>query len=262
LRLVARGTQPALGVFLLSTVAAISAALLAPAADALPVAVLSTGGCTTSATNNIQTCQQTGGLGDIFSQANLDNLSATASLNAGPYAFTAQASVIYYFSITSPTGPVYDWIPLTVTGNGNTSVGNSGSATGATGFNNNTASADIRINSYSVFSACSGYGCNGPSSFSGSRTAWVQPYSPGVDSPSVLQVSLDARVTTNSNYERSSAYAFVDPIIQIEAAYLAAHPGLTLSFSEGVPAVPLPGSLWLMAGGMLGLVEARRRQRQ
>lgn len=264
LRLVARGAQPALGVFLLPATAFLLVFLLvlaAPAASALPVAVLNTGGCTTSAVNNVQTCQQTGGLGDIFSQANLDNLSATASLNVGPYSFTAQASVIYYFSITSPSGPIYDWIPLSVTGNGSTAVGNSGSAPGGAGFNNNTAAADIRINSYSLFSACSGYGCNSPSSFGGTRTAWVQPYSPGVNEPSVLQVSLESRVTTNSNYERSFAYAFVDPIIQIDPTYLAAHPGLTLSFSEGVPTVPLPGSMWLLAGGMLGLIEARRRQR-
>ena len=259
LRLAARGGRPALGAFLASSVA-----LLSTAAGALPVAVLNTGGCVTSVVNNVQTCQQTGGAGTIFSQANLDNLSATASLDVGPYAFTARASVIYYFSITSSGAPFTDWVPLTITASGNTAVGNSGSAIGGAGFNHNTASANIRLDSTSIWSACSGYNCafNEQPSFSGTRTTSVRPYSAGSDMPAEFQIALTSSVSTNANYERSFAYAYVDPIIGIDPAFLAQHPGLTLSFSEGVPTVPLPGSMWLLAGGMLGLIETRRRQRR
>lgn len=259
LRLAARSGKLALGVFLLSA----AASLLAPAAGALPVATLDTGGCTTSAVNNVQTCQQTGGLGAIFSQANLDNLSATASLNVGPYAFTARAAVIYYFSIVSGSGPFTGLVPLTITGSGTTSVGNSGAPTSGAGFNHNTAAADIRLDSKSIWSACSGYSCalNEQPSFGGTRSVYLQPYNTGSIDPTEFQVMLDSRVSTNSNYERSFAYAYVDPVIRIDPDYLAEHPELTLSFSEGVPSVPLPGSMWLLAGGMLGLIETRRRQR-
>jgi hypothetical protein len=154
---------------------------------------------------------------------------------------------------------------LTVVARGNTAVGNSGSATGnGAGFNNNSAAIDVSINSTSVFSACSGYGCVGPASFSGTRTAYVLAYSGNLDTPSEHRVALTSSVSTNSNYEYSFAHAYVDPIIAIDPAFLAAHPGLTLSFSAGVPvpAVPLPASAWLLLGGMLGLIEVRRRQGQ
>jgi hypothetical protein len=68
------------GVFLLSA----GAALIAPPAHALPVATLGTGGCITGATGAVQTCRQTGGAGDIFSEADLNSLSATANLDVGP----------------------------------------------------------------------------------------------------------------------------------------------------------------------------------
>lgn len=41
-----------------------------------------------------------------------------------------------------------------------------------------------------------------------------------------------------------------------------AHPRWTLSLSEGVLTVPLPASAWLILGGVMGLVEVRRRQRR
>jgi hypothetical protein len=172
--------------------------------------------------------------------------------------------VIYYFSITSASGPLNEWVPLTITASGTTAVGQSGAAIGGGGFNNNRASASISVNSTSVFSACSGYGCalNEPSSFNGSRTAYVLAYSNGIDTPAEHRVTLTSSVSTNSNYEHSFAHSYVDPVITIDPAFLAAHPDLTLSFSANIPTVPLPGSIWLMMGGMAGLVEVRRRQRR
>lgn len=80
LRLAARGVKPALGAFLL-------AMAIVPAANALPAPVLDSGGCTTTIpANTVQVCRQTRGLGEIFSQATPNGLSATAWLDVGPYA--------------------------------------------------------------------------------------------------------------------------------------------------------------------------------
>lgn len=50
-------------------------------------------------------------------------------------------------------------------------------------------------------------------------------------------------------------------LLSIAASLSIAAALLSPAVSEGGPAMPLPGSLWLLAGGMLGLIEVRRRQR-
>jgi hypothetical protein len=208
--------------------------------------------CATSTTSTVRTCGQAGAAGDVFAQAIPDDLSAGARLDGGPYSFVAHGALYYYLSIVSTGDPGHDRVRSVVTAD----------ATGAgAGFNVDVQSAGVRIASPSLFGACFGHICapNRSASFMRSRTAWSQPYSWGSEMPDENPASRVAGATSNANDE--SFIANVDPIVVIDPDYLAANPGLVLTFSEGVPSVPLPASIWLMMGGTLGLFEVRRRQR-
>ena len=241
---------------------------LAASASTLPNAIMSTGSCITSSTGDTQTCSQHG-MADIFSQARLTDLTATANIdNNGPYAFTAQASVTYYMELASSTGSFpndyFFTIPLSVTANGYTDVGGIPPVSGSS-FNHNQATADVKFAGYS-WSACAGYQCyaNAQTSFSGGYIANIKPGSSGsFYGGNIFEIIIKASVSTNSNYPTSYAHAWADPTIQIDPTFLAAHPEYSLSFSKNLPAavVPVPAAAWLFGSGLIGLVGVARKRK-
>jgi hypothetical protein len=250
---------------LAGVLAVLGALAVAPNVSALPAPVLNTGGCVTSVSGGSQTCSQHG-MADIFSQADLTTLTATARIdNKGPYSFLTSASVTYYLELASSSGSFgTGTVPLLLTMNGFTDVGGIPVTVG-TGFNHNKATADVRFDSHSVGSACAGYGCYGGSvsSFGGTLQIDVRPFGSAYQIGSnIFQIVVDARAETNSNYPTSYAYATADPYIEIEPGFLAAHPEYSLSFSAGVtnsPPVPEPSIALLLGSGLLGLTAFGRR---
>jgi|GEM_PF-6306650 len=79
-----------------------------------------------------------------------------------------------------------------------------------------------------------------------------------------MQVSAYTFVGAQSHIENFNAMAYIDPYFYIDPEWLALNPGATLSLPKGVgnsiTAVPLPGTLPLMLGG-LGLLGALVRRR-
>lgn len=245
--------------------------LFGAAAQAVPVGTYYThsgnGSCTTASGPLSSTCQLSGGWGSIHSVASLQNLSAETRIDAYGYAFLASAVVTYYFELNSSTGTFEDArIPLLVSAYGTAAVGNGSDVLGGgAGFNNNTASATVKIGSSTRY-ACAGVGCplNTPTSFSGDYMTYVQPF--GSSTPidgngNIFTVELYTRVSSNSNYEHSYAYAFADPYIRIDPEFLALNPQYSLTFSANVSQVPLSSSALLFASGIVGLAGLRRRMR-
>jgi hypothetical protein len=239
---------------------------LAASASLLPDATTNTP-CGSGVTTD-QTCYQHNPIVSIFSQAKLSNLTATANIDQlAPYSTYTSASVTYYMELTSSSGFPSIWgftVPLLVSAIGYTDVGGAPPAIG-TSYNHNQATADFRINSGSVFSACAGYGCytGAQTNFNGGQVGLRPGSSSSGFGGNIFQISLDVRAQTNSNFTSSYAHAWIDPTIQIDPIFLAANPGYSLSFSSNIPAavVPVPAAAWLFGSGLVGLIGlARRRQ--
>lgn len=256
---------------ILAAVCVFGASAVVPAsATVLPDAVLNTGGCVTSGTANTQTCDQQSVAGRIFSQAQLNvqtnTQTATAQVDvSGPYAFLAQASVTYYMELTSSTGAFpndyFFTIPIQVSANGYADVGGVPPINGS-GFNHNTASATVKVGSFSWY-ACAGFSCPNwaETSFDGPYQVDLKPGSSGSGlGPNIFEISVLARAETNSSYPSSFAHAFADPIIRIEPGFLATHPEYSLSFSANLAPVPEPDTAWLFGSGLLVLIAAVRRR--
>jgi hypothetical protein len=233
------------------------------AASAAPVATTLTPPCNTIAVAADTTCSQ---YGQVFSQASLANLTATARIDTnGPYSFSTQASVFYYTEILSSTGVFNDLrIPLLIQANGYTEVGGVPPTVGS-GFNNNQAHANFYFGGTNVGSACSGAGCSpsAQASFSGFFPIEIVPTANEGYGPGIFRIQLTADVNTNSNYPTSSAYAYVDPYIQIDPTFQLAHPEYSLAFSANVTnasPVPVPAAAWLFGSGLLGLIGVARRK--
>ena len=237
---------------------------LAASASILPDAFLSTGLCTTSTTADSQTCSQFNSIVSVFSQARLNDLTAIANIDqSGSYSATAQASVHYFMELASSSGFPSDYffyVPILVLANGYTDVGGSPAPTG-TSYNNNTASASVKIGGDGWY-ACAGKGCwsGSATSFSGGLTYLKPGSSASGYGGNIFEVIVSASVTTNSNYSSSYAHAWADPIIQIDPTFLAANPQYSLSFSSNLPAavVPVPAAAWLLGSGLIGLVGVAR----
>lgn len=83
------------------------------------------------------------------------------------------------------------------------------------------------------------------------------------------QVQLFAGANLNIAFVNANATAFIDPHLGIDAAFLAANPGATLTISpgvgndiSGVTAVPEPSTYALMFGGLAIVGAAARRKKQ
>lgn len=81
-------------------------------------------------------------------------------------------------------------------------------------------------------------------------------------------VSLYANASTSGfGGGGGTTWAFIDPEFRVDAAYLADHPDAKLLLPSGVGnevatrPVPEPGAVWLLIGGLAGLLLAVRRRR-
>ncbi len=198
-------------------------------------------------------CSLRNGVGSA--SADLSGLTATVQMSGdATHAGTGAESVIYYFQFLSGSGYDYSLVPLLVTSTLVTSMGGGGS------FNHSNASASYSVGGWGQ-GACSGWGCAGlPATYAGTETIWL-----GLSSW-VYAVSVQVSAEVNSDGP-TSAYAFADPYIEIDPAYLNTHPGLSLSFSSNITnsppnpgphSVPTPTTISLFAAGLLGLLTSRK----
>lgn len=91
----------------------------------------------------------------------------------------------------------------------------------------------------------------------------------GVDGTVIGMVQLFAGGGANVAFVPASAWAFIDPHLEIDVAFLAANPGATLTITPGVgndttsvASVPEPGTLALLGFSLAGLAFTRRRKQQ
>jgi len=116
-----------------------------------------------------------------------------------------------------------------------------------------SATSSVRIGSNPLGFACAGssFDCRGEkSSFAVTLTSFLPL--------GVYRITLTASTGASSG---GHAAAFADPYVQIDPNFLAANPGYSLSFSEGVVnAVPEPASGLLMLAGLALLASKRRRR--
>lgn len=87
----------------------------------------------------------------------------------------------------------------------------------------------------------------------------------GADGKVMGLVQLAAVANLNHFFINASAAAFIDPRLEIDAAFLAINPGTTLTITPGVgneiPAIPEPGTYALMLAGLAAVSVSARRQR-
>ncbi len=173
------------------------------------------------------------------------------------------ATVTYGFNVVAPTG--YDpnlAVPLLVDVYLQTTI------TGGDSENQSTADAYVSLldnsNSHTAIEyACVHGGYPGDCSqanFSGSFVDNVTPNS-------LITAKINAAIQLRNGQTGiapAQAQAFADPYIQIDPAFLAAHPGYSLTFGANVtnaPPVPAPAAGWLFGSGLMGLVGVARRKK-
>lgn len=89
----------------------------------------------------------------------------------------------------------------------------------------------------------------------------------GADGKVIGMVQLFAGANINIGFVPASAAAFIDPHLEIDAAFLAANPGATLTITQGVgneipsvTAVPEPSTYALTLAGLVAVAASARRR--
>ncbi|MFO1319269.1 MAG: hypothetical protein U1F52_06625 [Burkholderiales bacterium] len=163
----------------------------------------------------------------------------------------AYASVDYYFMLEQTGGtPVTEQIPLDIVTRG----GIAGSATEHAGVGDVYARATVYIDTHDVdvpqgVHSCIPLPCSGaPKSFESAFTGYAVPEQP-------IRVSLVASVSGSASRPGASfsGDAWVDPVITISPGY-ARRADFRLVFSEGVTAVPEPGTWASLAAGLASML--------
>ena len=90
----------------------------------------------------------------------------------------------------------------------------------------------------------------------------------GADGKVIGQVQLFAGANINIFFRSASAAAFIDPHLEIDAAWLAANPGARLTIEQGVgndissvSSVPEPSTYALLLAGLAATAVSTRRRR-
>lgn len=184
-------------------------------------------------------------------QSSLSRLTAVAQGSSADmgHPCSANATLNYFYDVLSNTGitPLANPVPVLVSTNLNT---NTSVIYGA------RAVAAVYLNGAGVLVCSPCIGTGNAESFSGdiASTAYT-----GIGYNNSVQVIVTVDITGGP----ATAYAFADPYIRIDPAFLATHPDYYLDFSSNVTnaaPVPIPTAAWLFGSGLLGLVGVARRR--
>ena len=228
------------------------AATLAGLLTALPAAqafaITPAGNTPPASTITISAYDQNSRHNQIFSHAagTISQLGSTATANIGatPYVYAstsstygfAAATLKYYFSVS---GPGSDLVPL--------HASYLGRVTGSDGTQNALGGWQLSI-SNSSSSTGSYYAPSYPMNY---EESGVLDFTAAAGDVTKVSLSVNTFVNDTSTF---SASAYLDPIFTIDPTFAAAHPGYSLSFSDGVgngpSGVPEPASWALMLIGM------------
>jgi hypothetical protein len=188
--------------------------------------------------------------GSTITLASLPNPSITATTSGSG---STEGIIDYYVVITG--GQFGDAVPLLVTGSLSTS------ASGGTANDVVDTSAGIGINFFNGnYGASESVSCGNVlrgedcSNFSWSGTLSALAV---VGYDNVIAISASTTVSGSG-----TGYAFADPYVYIDPAFLATHPdyGLALNVGNTASTTPEPSTLLLASGCLLGLFVAARRK--
>lgn len=237
-----------------------------PADD--PLQILSTSGTVNSNGSSVN--------GNAFSSAYASptpdpSVAASGEIGAGPFGIaTASASLDYYFQVVGPSANVL--VPVDITGQIVTNMTAFAGDNGGYG-TDLESDGDLQIVSNDVAHLTNGNQEFAPTSpcnengggcgvLSVNTSIQVLSSNGGASDPAASSVYLYAAISGVSQPDGGNAQASVDPTLVIDPTFLAANPGYSLVFSQGIGdvPVPLPTSAWLLGSalGLLGLFGARR----
>jgi hypothetical protein len=166
---------------------------------------------------------------------------ATATANSGSPDLIGEggAGIVGSFVVL---GPTLTSVPVEIIASGNASASGVGStqATGQIIVENGYDQTTIVGTACASVSACAqGYDS---ASFTLDQTMLA-----------VTNIVNTVSISASAGAVEGSSTAFVDPLIQIDPAFLAANPAFSLEFSAGFVPVPLPAAIWLMLSALGGL---------
>ncbi len=175
-------------------------------------------------------------------------------------------SLVYTFTVVGPSAVM---VPLTVTGGIYLQAGGTGASSGHlyASVSDNYPGSPHYISGDAASASCSEAqqaSCNTPFQLHVSMLSG----SAGSGLGNVTYIQMQAASSFGGNYYGASfATATVDPLVAIDPGFLAANPGYSLVFADGVtnaigPVPELPTPALLLAGlGLLGLSGLRQRRK-
>ncbi len=174
---------------------------------------------------------------------------------------SASGIIQYYYAVI---GPADVSVPMLISASVSTSVFGGppgGTVTGVTGRVVWTTGSGSGTESIIGCSTLDPGGCNagGGAYYPSSASVVDHPFS--VSANAVQQIALS--LTGSAGYGTVTSYyeGSVDPLVNIDPAWLADNPGYSLEFSSNISTVPLPAAIWLFGGGLMGLIGAGRGRR-